>query len=92
MVTKANVAETLKTFFFIFRCSQYDQNPNCVLIPDPSDPECCKKPQCTSQNTNPPVIVGTNPPRPPVYLTFGPGQTINGGTRPTVPAPGMYSN
>ncbi|XP_076111945.1 uncharacterized protein LOC143080130 isoform X2 [Mytilus galloprovincialis] len=69
------------------RCSQYDQNPNCVLIPDPSDPECCKKPQCTSQNTNPPVIVGTNPPRPPVYLTFGPGQTINGGTRPTVPAP-----
>ncbi|XP_076111939.1 uncharacterized protein LOC143080127 isoform X2 [Mytilus galloprovincialis] len=66
------------------RCPQYDQNPNCILIPDPSDPQCCKKPQCPSQNTKPPVIVGTNPP---VYITFGPGGSFTGGTRPTATPP-----
>lgn len=58
------------------------------MIPDPSDPECCKKPQCPSQYTNPPVISGTNPPQPQVYLTFGPGNMFTGGTVTPPPQPG----
>jgi len=61
------------------------------LIPDPADPQCCKKPQCPTINNKPPIITGTNPPQQPQYvLTFGPGQTFTGGTRPTIQYPSKF--
>ncbi|XP_053376973.1 uncharacterized protein LOC123528762 [Mercenaria mercenaria] len=60
------------------RCAKYDTIPsNCTLVPDPSNPACCKVPQCiplpvpgTATPTGPPVtvtgvtgkITGTLPP------------------------------
>ena len=55
---------------------------SCSLVPDPSDPSCCKIPSCTPDSTNP--VMGINTPA----TTVAPGIVTGIGKIPT-PVPGM---
>ncbi|OPL21209.1 hypothetical protein AM593_01127, partial [Mytilus galloprovincialis] len=43
------------------RCAKYSNlGPNCVMVPDSRDPQCCQAPDCNNKNTtNIPGVQGT---------------------------------
>lgn len=78
--------------FFPYRCPQYEGGSQCLMVPDPQDPECCKVPQCPQGNTVPPVIIGTQSPTPaqttPFKIVINPnGPIIFGTPEPSTPVP-----
>lgn len=78
--------------FSPYRCPQYEAGSQCLMVPDPQDPECCKVPQCPQGNTVPPVIIGTQSPTPaqttPFKIVINPnGPIIFGTPEPSTPVP-----
>ncbi|KAK3581064.1 hypothetical protein CHS0354_033850 [Potamilus streckersoni] len=84
------------------RCPTYNLSPNCVMVPDPNDPICCKAPKCDQTNktvitgvTGSVVGYGTTPvPTMQPVPTFGPpGQVLSPTPGPGVsyPSPGTGS-
>ena len=60
------------------RCARYTNVPtNCIMVADPSDPTCCKVPQCPVQPTagptpTPGFIPNPQTPKPGVITGLGP--------------------
>lgn len=82
--------------FSSYRCPQYEGGSQCLMVPDPQDPECCKVPQCPQGNTVPPVIIGTQSPTPaqttPFKIVINPnGPIIFGTPEPSTPVPRRWS-
>lgn len=72
--------------FLNHRCAVFNNVPvSCSLVPDPSDPSCCKIPSCKSAGTTPLVGINTPP------TTVAPGVITGIGKIPT-PSPGVYIN
>ncbi|XP_046570033.1 uncharacterized protein LOC124278355 [Haliotis rubra] len=67
------------------RCTKYDNiQSSCLMVPDPKDPSCCKKPQCPVPTPAP----GVTPTPGFISVTPVPGY-INGYGKPPTMAPGV---